>query len=427
MQVINDIILFVMMAFLLIGGLDRIFDQFGGSVSVLSKIKLGFFGRNIQGVGKEFEEGFNSWGALALAMVGVIALSPLLAAILSPVIIPIYSALGASPAMFATSVLANDMGGYFLAKELVTENGVITDYASWMYAGLILGSMMGATIVFTIPVGIGIIDIKDRPSLALGILAGIITIPLGCLAGGIVAIYSNITTPDGVPIVFTYSLVLKNLLPIVLFSVILAVGLWKIPGIMIKGFMVFAKLLVAGITIGLAAIVWETLTGITLIPGLEPILPVLGDIPGIDIRALETISRIALVLAGAYPMVFLVSRWFKNPLTRIGTRLGVNEVSAVGFIATLANCIPMFKLLPGMDEKGKILNIAFAVSAAFTLGDHLGFTAAVKPDMIFPVITGKLIGGITAVTLAAFVVPKKKISPEKPLIQNVTSNYEKAI
>ncbi len=407
MQIINDIILFIMMFFLLLGALDRILEQFGGSIVVLKKIGLKFIGKAIEGVGKEFEEGFNSWGALALAMVGVIALAPVLATILSPIIIPIYSALGASPAMFATSLLANDMGGFFLAKELVTQNGVVTDYASWMYAGLILGSMMGPTIVFTIPVGIGIIDLKDRPALALGILAGFVTIPLGCIAGGIIAIYSNITTPEGVPIIFTYALIFKNLLPIVIFSGLITVGLWKIPEIMIKGFMIFAKLLIAGITIGLAAIVLQTLTGIALIPGLEPIVPISGDIPGIDIRALEVISRIALVLAGAYPMVFLISKWFRKPLTKLGTKLGVSEIAAVGFIATLANCIPMFKILDKMDERGKVLNIAFAVSAAFTLGDHLGFTAAVKPDMIFPVIVGKLFAGITAIMIAMLVSPKK--------------------
>ncbi|HMN25701.1 MAG TPA: ethanolamine utilization protein EutH [Ignavibacteriaceae bacterium] len=409
MQVINDVILYIMMVFLLIGALDRILDQFGGSENVLRKIGLGFLGKGIQGVGKEFEEGFNSWGALALAMVGVIALAPVLAALLSPIIIPLYSALGASPAMFATSLLANDMGGYFLAKELVTQNGVVTDYASWMYAGLILGSMMGPTIVFTIPVGIGIIDLKDRPSLALGILAGIVTIPLGCIAGGIIAIYSNITTPEGAPIIFTYALIFKNLLPIVIFSGLITIGLWKIPEMMIKGFMIFAKLLIAGITIGLVSIVLETLTGIVLIPGLEPIVPILGDTPGIDIRALEVISRIALILAGAYPMVFLISKWFNKPLTKLGTKLGVSEVAAVGFIATLANCIPMFKILNKMDERGKVLNIAFAVSAAFTLGDHLGFTAAVKPDMIFPVIVGKLFAGVTAIMIAMLISPKKKL------------------
>lgn len=49
-----------------------------------------------------------------------------------------------------------------------------------------------------------------------------------------------------------------------------------------------------------------------------------------------------------------------------------------------------------MNPKGKLLNVAFAVSAAFVFGDHLGFTAGVNSEMIFPVIVGKLVAGITA-------------------------------
>lgn len=63
--------------------------------------------------------------------------------------------------MFAATLLANDMGGYPLAAmELATDPLV------GKFAGLILGSMMGATIVFTIPVALGIIEKEDRPYLA---------------------------------------------------------------------------------------------------------------------------------------------------------------------------------------------------------------------------------------------------------------------
>jgi ethanolamine transporter len=59
-----------------------------------------------------------------------------------------------------------------------------------------------------------------------------------------------------------------------------------------------------------------------------------------------------------------------------------------------------------MNPKGKLLNVAFAVSAAFVFGDHLGFTAGVNKDMIFPVIIGKLVAGITALILANMLAPK---------------------
>ncbi len=408
MEMINKIIMIIMMSFMGIAAIDRILNQFGGAEAVLSKIGLGALGRAITGAGSQFEEGFMAMGSLGLAMVGVIAIAPVLAQVLGPVIIPAYQAVGASPAMFATTLLANDMGGFFLAKELATVNGVV-DNASWLYAGLILGAMMGPTIVFSIPVAIGIIDEKDRRFLAMGVLAGMVTIPLGCIAGGLVAMYSGISI-GGQPVVFTWGLILQNLIPVLFFSVLVAVGLWLIPERMISGFQVFAKILVSLITIGLAAAVLQATLGFTLIPGMDPIFMVAGDKPGEVMRAVEVIGYIACVLLGAYPMVFLLSRWFEKPLMGVGSLLKMNNNAAAGMVATLANNIPMFGMLNKMDDRGKVLNVAFAVSAAFTFGDHLGFTAANMPGMIFAVIVGKLVGGVTAVMVAMLIAPKATVS-----------------
>lgn len=60
----------------------------------------------------------------------------------------------------------------------------------------------------------------------------------------------------------------------------------------------------------------------------------------------------------------------------------MNDVAAAGMVATLANSIPMFELMKDMDDRGKIINVAFAVSAALVFGDHLGFTAGFNADMI---------------------------------------------
>ena len=85
--------------------------------------------------------------------------------------------------------------------------------------------------------------------------------------------------------------------------------------------------------------------------------------------------------------------------------MGMNDAGSTGLIATLANNIAMFNIMKDMNAKGKILNVAFAVSAAFVFGDHLGFTAGVNNSMIFPVIVGKLTAGITALILANLMSP----------------------
>ena len=355
---INEIIVYLMVAFMVLGAADRIIG-------------------NRFGLGEKFEEGVTAMGSLALAMIGIICLAPVLADVLRPAVVPFYRLLGADPAMFAGTILANDMGGAPLAKELA-----LTEEAG-QFGGLIVGSMLGPTIVFTIPVGLGIIRAEDRPALATGVLAGVITIPIGSFAGGLAA---------GFPV----GMVSRNLIPIVLVAVRIALGLAFIPRGMVKGFQVFGRIVVILITIGLAAGIVQALTPLTLIPGLAPIeegVAIVGDI--------------AIVLAGAFPLVFVITKVFKKPLMALGRALGMNEVAAAGMVATLANNIPMFQMLHDMDRRGKIVNVAFAVSAAFVFGDHLGFTAGFDDRMIFPMIVGKLVGGITAVAAALFLTRKQ--------------------
>ena len=328
------------------------------------------------GIGEKFEEGILSMGSLAMAMLGVICLAPVLAAVLKPVVVPVFTALGADPAMFAGSLLACDMGGGPLAMELTGD----PDAAA--LGGIITGSMLGATLVFTIPVAMGILDREDHPAMAKGVLCGIVTIPAGVLAGGLAA-------------GFGFGMVLRNLLPIVLFGALIAVGLWKAEKAMIRGFAVFGKVVVAIITLGLAAAILEELTGVTVIPGLAS----LGE-------GFEIVGEIAIVLAGAFPLVYVVTKVFHRPLMKLGTVLGINDTAAAGLVASLANSIATFGMVKDMDRRGKVVNIAFAVSAAFVFGDHMGFTAGFAPEMLVPMIVGKLAGGAAAVVVALFVTRK---------------------
>jgi len=355
----HELLITVMALFAVFGAVDRIAG-------------------NRLGLGQEFENGILAMGSLAMAMLGIIALAPVLAAVLKPVVVPVFGFLGADPAMFAGTILACDMGGGALAQELTT------DPQAAMLGGVIAGSMLGATIVFTIPVALGILKPEDRPALAKGILCGIVTIPVGILAGGLTA---------GFPVI----MVLRNLLPIVLIAALIALGLWRAEGAMIKGFGFFGKGVTAIITVGLVAAIVESLTGYVLIPGMESLE-----------AGFSTVGAIAIVLAGAFPLVYAVTRLFHKPLMRLGKALGVNDAAAAGLIASLANSIATFGMVRQMDYRGKVVNIAFAVSAAFVFGDHLGFTAGFAPEMLPAMIVGKLAGGISAVVLALLLTKKEK-------------------
>ena len=354
----HEVLIGVMAGFAVLGAVDRVIG-------------------NRFGIGEKFEEGILSMGSLAMAMLGVICLAPVLAAVLKPVVVPVFSALGADPAMFAGSILACDMGGGPLAAELTAD----ADAAA--LGGVLTGSMLGATLVFTLPVAMGILEERDRPAMAKGVLCGIVTIPVGVLAGGLAA-------------GFGIGMILRNLLPIVIFGALIALGLWKAEGAMIRGFAAFGKGVVAVITLALAAAILEELTGFSLIPGLAPLS-----------EGFEIVGEIAIVLAGAFPLVYVVTKVFHRPLMRLGKILGINDPAAAGLVASLANSIATFRLVKDMDERGKVVNIAFAVSAAFVFGDHLGFAAGFAPEMILPMIVGKLAGGIAAVAVALFVVRER--------------------
>ena len=354
----DKVILWLMAVFMVLGALDRIFgSRFG--------------------LGKQFEEGILAIGALALSMLGILALAPVLARLLKPILVPVYGFLGADPAMFAGTILANDMGGAPLAYELAQ-----TQEAA-RFGGLIIGSMLGATVVFIIPVALGIIQEEDRPALAKGVLAGVVTIPVGAFLGGLTA-------------GFSVGMLLRNLVPIVLFAALIALGLWRFEKAMIRGFLGFGKGVLAVITVGLAAAVFSELTGVTLIPGMPPLSEGIG-----------VVAQIGFVLAGAFPLVYVITKVFRKPLLKLGGLLGMNDIAAAGMVASLANVIPMFGMMKDMDRRGKVVNVAFAVSAAFVFGDHLGFTAGFDSSMLVPVIVAKLTGGVAAV-LAALALTRKE-------------------
>jgi ethanolamine transporter len=386
---VSTVIIWIMMILMAAGGISYFIANAKGKEVFLSE---------------KFKDGFNAMGALTMSMAGAVCIAPVLGKGLEPVLGPIFEVFGASPAMAATMILACDMGGWPLAGQLAgVDNSSPEAVAALMqqlaagtldpamaakvnvmnFSGLMLGSMMGATIVFSIPVGLGIIPVEDRKFLGQGILIGLITIPIGCFVGGAVAGYNPLW-------------MIQNLAPVIIFAVIIAVCLAIFPKRMIEIFKWFGYFIVAFLTICLVIAGFQQNTGVIIIEGMDTLA-----------NAFNTVGLIAVTLAGAFGLVYLLTKYLGGPLGKIGKLLGMNDTSAAGMVATLANNIAMFNILKDMDDRGKVINVAFAVSAAFVFGDHLGFVAGVNAAMIGPVIVGKLVGGITAVIIA-YIVTKPK-------------------
>ena len=186
------------------------------------------------GLGEKFCEGFQIMSALALSVMGIIVLAPVLAGWLQPLLIPLFRLMHADPAMFA-AIIANDMGGYSLATLLAE------DPQMGLMAGCITASMLGCTITFSLPVGLGIIQKDDTPFFIRGLLIGLITIPLGSIVGGLAAGFN----PKNV---------LMSNIPIAVFSGLLALAFALIPNILCKAAAAAGKFIsgigVIGIAIG---------------------------------------------------------------------------------------------------------------------------------------------------------------------------------
>lgn len=354
MAMISQVIVYIMVVFMAIAALDRMFG-------------------NRFGLGEQFEEGFNALGGLALGMAGIMVTADLIGQVLTPTVGALFKMIGADPCMAGSLILSIDTGGYALAHAIQPNNPDIANYSA-----IILASMMGPTIAFSIPICLGIIQPKDKKFLALGALSGIVCIPFACIVGGLVA-------------GFDPGMVIINIIPVGIFALLIALGLKLIPNGMIKGFDVFSKLMVAYLSFFLALAIVQELTPIHVID----LLP-LSDV-------WTTCGSIAIMLAGAYPLVKVLTKVLSQPLGKLGGLIGVNDVSIAGLIACCANCIPAYNLMKDMDNKGKVINVAFSACAAFALGDHLGFCAGVEPDLIAPMVIAKLFGGVLAIGAACIV------------------------
>lgn len=354
-----------------------------------------------EGLGKEFMSGLHAIGHIFIPAAGIMASIPYLTWFINKFVSPMFESIGADPAIAATTILASDMGGYQLAGALMTS------HEGWIMA-LIVGYMAGATIVFSIPMGLAMLDKRDHKYMALGVMSGILTIPIGALISTVLVVLFNTevrdvisTTSDSTyEFVISYGQILLNLLPLFIFVVIMAAGLKFFPRGMISGFMVFGRVMDAAIKIVLVFSIVEIFTGLfsTLFGawGFDPIMADEKD----QFRALETAGYIGIMLAGAFPMVYLLRKYAGKPLEAGGRKIGLSSAGSAGILATMANILAMFSLVRYMRPKDKVINIAFAVCAAFLLGDHLSFTANFQPTIILPVIIGKLSAGILAIAIA---------------------------
>ena len=359
-------------------------------------------------LGQEFVAGIDSIGPIFLPSAGILAAAPFLTAFVSNVFGPLFGALGADPAMAATTIVAVDMGGYQLADALAqTREG-------WIMA-MVTGYMAGATIVFTIPVALKMLEKRDQKYLALGAMSGFLAIPVGVFVASAVIALTNPVIRETVStnseatyqMALGFGQILRNLVPLTAICVALAAGLKLAPDAMISGFVAFGRALDAVLKIVFVLAVIEYFTGaLTALFGSSPLDPIIADDEN-SFRALEVAGAIGIMLCGAFPMVYLIRRYLSGPLGKLGQAVGLSADATAGLLAASANVLALLGMVKDMRARDKVLCLSYGVCAAFLFGDHLSFTANFQPTLIVPVLLGKLSAGICAICLCNLLAVRK--------------------
>lgn len=329
------------------------------------------------GLGKEFEKGFQLFVPMTFSMLGILVISPAIGVWLTPFFEWFYSTFKIDPSIIPASLFANDMGGMTLA------NAICKSQEIGNFNAFVVSSMMGCVVSFTIPFALSVVKKEQHKEMFFGILCGIVTIPVGCIVSGVVC---------GLNILE----LLVNLLPLMIFSIILGVLLILFKNFCIKIFMALGYVIRWVAMIGLACAIFTFLTKIQICKYFDSF----ENAAFICVNACVTLS-------GALPLMFVVSKIFNTTLEKVGTKMGIDSFSAFSFLSTTVTNATAFSSMEKMNKKGVVLNSAFAVSAAFAFGGHLALTMAFNSTYVLPMIVGKIVSGISAVALALLLYKDK--------------------
>lgn len=369
----NKSVLYAVCIFFVIGGIDYIMEN---------KFKIG----------EKFEEGIKTMGPLAMAMVGIYSFIPMLSKLISTFLNPVAHILKIDPSIIPSAILATDMGAFQLSKILSASSEI------GLFSGAILASNLGAAISFSIPLAMSIISKEDYEYYAKGVIAGLITIPFGAFVGGII---------QGI----NYLVLIWNLTPIIILSLLASAGLFYFPKFSLKAITAFGKMVFYLSIFGLILQGINSITGYEYIKGLTPLS-----------ESMNIVGKIAIVLAGAYPMIMILNKVFSGIFTRLGSHIGVNEETICGVLGNLASNLLVYMTFKKMNNKGKVVAAAVSISSSFAFGGQLGFISNVAPKMIIPFIASKISAGILSIIIACFIYDFESNKVKVKQVDNL--NYE---
>lgn len=345
-----NVLIAVLLCFALLGALDKLFN---GAL----------------GVAPAFDQGLASMGPLCLSMAGIYcAASTLLGGGSQGAAL---AGLPFDPSLLAGALLAPDMGGYTLATQLARDSQL------GAYSAVLVSSTLGTLVSFALPISLGSLPGHEVRGFMQGVVWGIVALPLGLLAGGLVLGMGPAQLWAG-------------LWPVCVVCLGLCAGLRFAPRGCLRVMSALGQLVRAAGILLLCVV-----TAGVFVPRWAVVDPELVT------EVLLVVFRITAVVCGSMVAASLLMARVGRLLGRAAGALGVNEYAVVGMLASLASSISMLPLYGRMDVRGKVMNAAFTVSGAFCLGGQLAFVAAVADgQQVAAFVAAKLVAGLAAAGLA---------------------------
>jgi len=327
-------------------------------------------------LGTALKEGLGAITELLLLMCGFMALSPWIASHIAPVVTPFFRMLGCDPSLFAGIIFCCDAGGAYLAKQIAF------DPQAALYNGLIVASFFGAAMTGVVPLSLTNTSGRKREAAVRGLSIAFIALPFSCLVTG---------TFCRMPLL----LMMKNTWPLLILSLLLLCCLVYFTQKTVSFFSVLAILIRAAALTGFSIAILQEAAGIVILEGLTPLDEIY-----------PVIVRIGVFLGGILPFFTVLQKALQRPLIRLSRRIGISLTGVSYLFLSTANDIPTLLNLDIMDENSIMLNVAYAMITAYTVGDFLAFTLTFAPHLAIPMMLGRLLCGLLIIMICLCVIRK---------------------
>ena len=334
---------------------------------------------NKLGVAPDFEQGLTTMGGLSLSVVGFYSIGVSFVQNYAEQISAATASLPFDPSLIIGSLLAPDMGALGVAVNLAATPELAA------FTGALVAGGLGMTIGYQLPVFLAAVRKEEIPELMRGFIFGLIALPPGLLAGGLI-----IGLP--LPVLFV------NMIPVLILCVLLIAAFLLAPGGTMKVLIVFGNF------VRVVSFVFFALSIVGLFSPEHAIVD-----SSLVKDSLYMILRMVIVACGGLVMSHLILDHFGKVLGNIGSRLHTNNESVVGILLSSTQSLAMLPLFSRMDKRGQVLNAAFSVCGAYVVGGQMAAVSSmVTGRQTTAYMICKLISGFLGVALAALFYREEK-------------------